>query len=499
VIAVRFSHYQEAIFAEVTDGHGDLVVNAVAGSGKTSTIVECANRVQGASVLFLAFNNAIVKELKSRLPKNKNVEVRTIHGLGQIALIAYIGRDKIQGGPSEHKYAELAHENIRGYVPHCTREQEADVRRIVIELVVKAQANLVDPTDEALANLADHYGIDTVVSGSGVDESQIYGFVREVLADGIKLTRQGLIAFADMVWLPAHWKLRPREADFIFVDEAQDLSKANLATILACRAAGGRMVFVGDPRQSIYGFTGADVDSFDNIKKATNATELPLSVSYRCPRSVVARAQRIVPEIERPRMHRKGSWLPSRPHSWWRWCGQGDLILCRTTAPLVAWCIRLIGKRIGAKVKGRDIATGLIKVATDALGSRPYGQLEGALDEHLAKRLRELSSRQHSEALQLSLRDKVDGVRACLEAFPRVQTLDAFTAEVNIMFTDETAVVELSTVHKAKGLGNRRVFIVEPQKLPLVWKNQRAWEAVQEKNLEYVAYTRSQGELYFVH
>jgi DNA helicase-2/ATP-dependent DNA helicase PcrA len=55
---------------------------------------------------------------------------------------------------------------------------------------------------------------------------------------------------------------------------------------------------VGDPKQAIYGFAGADCRSVEKIKARTQATELPLSICYRCPISHLDKAREIVPQIE---------------------------------------------------------------------------------------------------------------------------------------------------------------------------------------------------------
>ena len=57
----------------------------------------------------------------------------------------------------------------------------------------------------------------------------------------------------------------------------------------------------------------------------------------------------------------------------------------------------------------------------------------------------------------------------------------------------------LSTVHKAKGLEADRIFLLNPDEMPLKWHNQQEWELQQERNIKYVALTRAQSELYFMH
>ena len=52
-----------------------------------------------------------------------------------------------------------------------------------------------------------------------------------------------------------------------------------------------------------------------------------------------------------------------------------------------------------------------------------------------------------------------------------------------------------STVHRAKGLESGRVFILELELMPLTWPGQRDWEAEQEQNIRYGAFTQSKAEL----
>ena len=57
--------------------------------------------------------------------------------------------------------------------------------------------------------------------------------------------------------------------------------------------------------------------------------------------------------------------------------------------------------------------------------------------------------------------------------------------------------VTLSSIHRAKGLEASHVYILRPELLPHPMAK-RPWEQVQEKNIEYVALTRSLDTLSFV-
>ena len=81
----KWSEKQEAVFEFVANGTGSAIVEAVAGAGKTTTIVEACNRIpSNQSVLFTAYNKAIADELKTRVPAH--VEARTFHSLGNGAV-----------------------------------------------------------------------------------------------------------------------------------------------------------------------------------------------------------------------------------------------------------------------------------------------------------------------------------------------------------------------------------------------------------------------------
>ena len=97
----KFSQYQEAVFNFVIEGQGNAVINAVAGAGKTTTIVQALSVIpENKSVLFLAFNKHIVTELQGRLKGIGNVEVATLHSFGnkvvRNTLKAFMNADKVK-------------------------------------------------------------------------------------------------------------------------------------------------------------------------------------------------------------------------------------------------------------------------------------------------------------------------------------------------------------------------------------------------------------------
>jgi superfamily I DNA/RNA helicase len=258
---------------------------------------------------------------------------------------------------------------------------------------------------------------------------------------------------------------------------------------------------VGDRSQAIYGFAGAQSDSMDKIKEATKAHELPLSVCYRCPTSHIDRAKNIVSQIEASPTASAGILAEIKESELTDKLTNGSLILCRKTAPLISLCLQLIGEGLPARVKGRDVASGLIKVidklAKDAHFS--YGSLPLFVREWESIQMRKLADLKDSESRIQQVNDTASAIVAAYSGLKiKCSTLEQFKDALLALFDDSRASIWLSTIHKAKGLEAERVFIIKPQYLPLVWKGQQPWQFGQEKNLEYVAYTRSKSELYFV-
>ena len=75
--------YQIKIFENIEHGSCNMVINAVAGSGKSTTIVNALSLIpQQKKVLFIAFNKDIVESLKKKVGNMPNVDIMTYHSLG---------------------------------------------------------------------------------------------------------------------------------------------------------------------------------------------------------------------------------------------------------------------------------------------------------------------------------------------------------------------------------------------------------------------------------
>jgi len=477
----QFSNYQQAVFDFIKNGSGNAVVNAVAGAGKTFTITHALSMIPAdKKVLFLAFNKHIVKELQEKLSKKNlvNVEVMTVHSYGAKVLW---NNTKSRLDPDK------SWKIIDALFPTWNIDEEIQKGYVgrVKRLIELAKMNLCNDSNQ-LYQLALKHDI------------EIFNGEVEHAIEVLNITDRNLKThdFNDMVYFPTRHNFNGKRYDWVFIDECQDLSKAQQSLMKRALLPGGRFVAVGDPHQCIYGFAGADVDSFNNLRNEPNTINLPLSLTYRCAKNIVTLAQTLVPHLEA---------LPDAQDGIVRYDGKiaelkdSDMVLSRVNRPLITLCLQLLGNGQKAYVKGKDIGTNLANM----LKKTKKKSFEAAMNElvrqkslmidKLIKRGTPKEDAEVSVVVQ-TYQEKLDALDALGY---KLKTVEQVIERILKIFADENDGICLSTVHKAKGLESDRVFIVEPAKMPAPWVRQ-AWEKEQELNIQYVAYTRPKNELVII-
>jgi DNA helicase II / ATP-dependent DNA helicase PcrA len=492
------SGYQAAILERVEHGTGDIFVVAAAGSGKSSTLVEAIRRapVEPASVLALAFNRHIYEELRERL-KGTRYAAQTIHSVGYQVLAKHLNlneADRVNG----RKYSDLARQWVEASAPlrRDERFNVYDARDTLKELCDFVRLTLTEYRSRAaIRALSDRFGI------TRHGEEWLFDGVAPVLDAGEQLAReQHMYDFTDMLWLPYTWKLPMPQMKFITVDEAQDLNALQRELVLRMRAPGGRILWVGDPDQSIMGFSGADVNSFNEIKLRTNAEVLPLSISYRCPLKHIQLAQELVPTIEARPGAPQGTVETIGEQTLLQLAQPGDMILCRRTAPLVKTALKFIATGRQARVRGQENMGKSLSGMVELIVKRThctFESFERGIDSYRSMERKRLAGRENSEGQLQTLDDKLNSLRAFYQNSD-ARDLNALSRDIERLFEDTSNAITLSTVHRAKGLEADRVFILQPDSMPLVWKNQQDWEYEQELHIKYIALTRAKSTLYFV-
>ncbi len=484
------SKYQEAIYTWVKEGTGNAIIQAVAGSGKTTTIVECAKIIpKSDKSIFVAFNKAIATELQARLPDN--VSAKTLHALG---LSMFYGntnvRPTVKGDKLNTIIAKILFNND---VVEDTPEWRTNYFQLK-KIIPLLKAFNVDYTNYGKIN-------DVVISKGLEDEinlsERFLSFIRQVM-DKCKRTVD-VIDFDDMIWIPVQNDFKCSTFNWVFVDETQDMNKVQNELVKKICNEQTRVIMVGDRRQSIYAFRGADTQSMDNCKEYFNAVEMPLSICYRCPKEHIKLAQEIVPELEAFDGAKEGVVGDLSLDKTIEKAEDGDLILCRTNAPLVRMAFALIRADKKAVIKGRDIGKNLLKMI------RKYKcfnleDLQNKVGEFLNLQEEKLTLIEQGELdrrLKNSLLVNIDCCETILVITENVENIEQLKSKIEEIFTDDRVGIVCSSVHKAKGLEADRIFILEYDNMPHpMAKNEE--EIEQEYNIKYVALTRSRNELYFI-
>ena len=493
------SQYQKAIFDYIQHEKGNLVVEAAAGSGKTYTLVKALSLIpQDKRVLMTAFNKDIVKELTKKVKEFPNVEVRTLHGLGMILTTRGLGIGGMK--PEGYKYTQLIYNHWQDLTKTNINKLSRNARKSFVENTKK----LVDfgrfylaTTRSEMIELMIKYDIPCVA-----DEVDV---ALKVMAIGGK--NLDSIDYTDMIWMPHIYELHLQECeyDFIMVDECQDLNVAERNLVLRCLKEGGRLIAVGDSNQCIYGFSGSDPDSFRAIQSIPNTVSMPLSISYRCPESVVKFAQNLVPSIEAKQGAEEGVILDcvslDDVHD-------GDMVLCRNNAPLLQVYCKLLEQGKRAYIRGSDVGKNLQNIVIGTHKDYLHTNLKRdgvfiRLYEDLFNSRKAIMERygisQEDAMKHETIQAKLDMIRALEVLGADLTTTEELTKKIEDIFpkNDKGEGIMLSTVHKAKGLEADNVFIACASLMPSKSALDE-WQVQQERNLMYVAYTRAKKVLGFL-
>ncbi|HVI40104.1 MAG TPA: ATP-dependent helicase [Anaerovoracaceae bacterium] len=470
----KWSKYQLDIFQDVAKGAGHTVVEALAGSGKTTTIVEALKYIpSNLKWLLVAFNKKIAEELKSRAPAGG--EVSTLHSLGLKSIGATL------------KGISVDNDKLPNIIAKVVKDKERKEVRWQLQRAVSLAKGYLAKTSEEIDEIMDTHDVECV----DMEREEFINHVIMIM-DFCKMQTK-LVDFDDMIWFPNVLQINVPKFDRVFVDEAQDLNKAQIALVLQAvqpapktkrSRAEGRVMVVGDKYQAIYGFRGADMNGIDNLRKTLKAKTLPLSVTYRCPLSVVKEAQKIVPGLEPAPNAPNGKVCHISIEDMKKEAKPGCFILSRTNAPLIGLAMHFIKNGIPANIQGRDIGENLLTM----IRSSKAKSLDKFLDYVKKWQLKETARLTKYGRDITHITDKVECFFALAE---NISSLTELRQTIERLFADSNDYkkIILSTTHKAKGLERSTVYML---------LGTYRYSTQEEHNLRYVAITRSQSNLFFV-
>ncbi|MGK7893948.1 MAG: UvrD-helicase domain-containing protein [Xenococcus sp. (in: cyanobacteria)] len=512
--------YQQDILDWVSQGKGNATCGAVAGSGKSSTLLLVAQQLIQSGLRYqdikiVVFGTQNKKDLIDKFGKEWKYSIQTLHSVGYRNLQKEIGRFNRSESPKSNKYRKIA-EDLH-YIPNKRKSQRYKPKLVADGSIIEIASfvKLIDlvrltqsiPSKESIRQLTSHFNLEGIENYYKVAEA-----IDKILTVGqTEAIDNHNIDFADMVWLPVEWGLGEKnwfqKYKFVLVDECQDLNAIQLELSLMLRAKDGRILFVGDEKQAIYGFAGADNNSYQKIIKRTESTELQLDLCYRCPKSHINLVNSIFPKIPIKALDSAPEGIIESIATADLWDEEknyhlkiGDLVLSRKTAPLVSLCIRLIAKGIAATVKGRDVGR-QIKSELQEISKITgfiYDRFNAFLDVYKKFKYKAYKNKDNEEQLKQNLDDKLDALSTIYTSQPNAKSILDLEHYIDDLFSDEESPITLATCHKAKGLENERIFLLKAEDMPMHWEKQLQWQKDQENNLLYVALTRSKSELYIL-
>ena len=455
----------------------NILIRALAGAAKTSTLIMIAEALKPTTMLCLAFNKAIAMEMTERLPSNCTAQ--TLNSLGHRTWAEATGKRLVLDDAKCYKLLTAAVKRLGGLEQQLAYTEFADM----LEAIKLGKTCGYIPTGafphgQGLMNDEEFFAqLDEIPSASAER------LIRLVTTQSIQQAFDGTIDFNDQIFMPTLFPALFTSYPVTLVDEAQDLSAIN-HKMLKKLVRKNRIIAVGDENQAIYGFRGAHHDSMDLLRKTFSMKEFRLSITFRC-------AQRIVKEA-----------LWKAPHMLWRdGAPEGEVkilgdwgpelfdsltnfaIICRNNAPLFSMAIKLLKAGRYPQLRGNDIGKYLVKVM------KKLGPLTMSREEAFAALAAWELDKQKKNRNHEKLRDQV----VCIEVFlAQGETLSDAIAYAEYLFL-VSGPIQMMTGHKAKGLEFDEVFILDRH---LIRPSDDARN--QEKNLLYVCQTRARTKLTYL-
>lgn len=469
----KITEEQAAIVDRARSTTDNILLSALAGAAKTSTLVLVAQAIPDTQMLCLAFNKRIADEMQERLPQN--CKAMTLNSLGHRTWCEATGR-RLRIETSK------TYDILKSLVDDCPRED----RNILYENFAELM-RIIDFGKSCGYVPTGHYE----KAKRLMDDDSFFNHIEQKLTDieigvvrmatllSLKQAFEGLCDYNDQILMPTVFHGAFPRYQLTLVDEAQDLSALNHATLRKMIGT-RRLIAVGDPNQAIYGFRGAHQESMAALRNEFSMTEMHLSISFRCPRSIVRHAHWRAPTMRWPEWAVEGevrhlqTWSPDD-------LPEAATIICRNNAPLFRLAIKLLIAGRPVELHGKDVVAGLTKIMRKFGGSdlRTADVLD-KIDIWEEKQKEKNKHRAHG-----SIEDRAE----CMRIFAHQgKTLGEALAYAQHMVQMHSP-LKMMTGHKAKGLEFDHVFFLD---------NELVGSDDQEPNLRYVIITRAKVSLTYI-
>lgn len=436
----------------------NLIIKALAGTGKTSTLEMAVRAVPQSPILYLVFNKRNADEAEKKMPGT--VTVRTFNSLGHRIWAKAVGSVVLE----PRKINGIFKGVIDEMKAKADRDDAWEVYGEVTQAVNLARAlgyvpQGFDHATRLISRKEFHESLEQD------PDDLVSDLIDEVLTRCIRQSYSGTIDFNDQIYMPALFGGAFAQFPLVMMDEAQDMSPVNHQMI--AKMSKNRLIAVGDPFQAIYGFRGAVAEGMEDLRQRYQMEQATLSVSFRCPQAIVENARWRAPEFK---WTKPGGTAEELKELSFEAIPDGAAILCRNNAPLVKMAMRLIQAKRSVSVAGSEIGPRIVK------------QLEKLGDSSMS-RASLLSAIDDWETEKLAKNNKIaQDMAACMRVFAEFgDTLGQAVAYATHLFALRGS-IQLLTGHKAKGLEFAHVIHIDPW---IIKTHQ------QDLNLRYVIQTRS--------
>ena len=244
--------YRDYVYRHKFKQNDILAIKSVAGSGKTTTLLELAKKHSTKKILYIAFNKNLITEIRCKI-KEKNITNLSPITFDALMRDVFISNSKID--PDEidifdlkpqtlpniidwfkNKPYKIKNFYVKSYVKFCNQTQFSDINKFSIKVLGGEKKLLTSMWNNSLNN-----------------ELITFDSIRKQVEIN-------------------HWSKNyiDKKYDMIFIDESQDFDNIMLKILLEDTTI--PKVFVGDPRQAIYEWKGC-INAFDKLPKSTLTVE----------------------------------------------------------------------------------------------------------------------------------------------------------------------------------------------------------------------------------
>ena len=373
------------------------------------------------------------------------------------------------------------------------------------------------------------------------------GFQMAIRRDYPQITYTEMLTVPYKLWQHKHLKMldivSENYYDTVICDEAQDFNvvqlKAVMDMIVNPNNPNSKVVMLGEDKQAIYGFQGSPNNMFsDFILGDYGFDEHRLTYSFRCAKKVVEYVSKIFPGIQAFPTNEEGELLEyyesegleKLQKDYQAYLDSIDnpdkepvdlnpvTVLSRTNAPLIVFALECITRKIPVAFSKETGITGMLWGYYSTLKTFCSEYFKIDLDQNF-EQLPELINRYYKTSVELfkdgysgkkdvvnaseeyleALKEDMEALRKCFFAFHgpdfiHVKSMDKLVEEIQPLLESTNPKVLLATIHTAKGLEWREVWLLQNLSGGYQVNNPRMTEddKKQENHVYYVGCSRAQ-------